>query len=78
MLKIRDSLAMLAAARINANNDDERALAVRAMQAAKLKVVLHISTKPPHAASPAPQAGVSRHNAAISVKGEFSTISGGL
>ena len=35
---------MLAAARINANNDDERALAVRAMQAAKLKVVLHIET----------------------------------
>ena len=40
--KVRDSLALLAAARVNANDADERARAGRALTARQIKVVLHL------------------------------------
>jgi len=41
-LKVRDSLAGLAAAACNANDADERALARRAIKKRRLRVVLHL------------------------------------
>lgn len=46
--KVRDSLALLAAANVNANNDDEKARAGLALRSRKIRVVLHLeqTTKP--------------------------------
>jgi len=46
--KVRDSLALLAAARVNANDDVEKAQAGRALRCRSIRVVLHLEqpTKP--------------------------------
>lgn len=46
--KVRDSLALVAVASVNANDADEKGRAGRALQSRKLKVVLHLeqTTKP--------------------------------
>lgn len=41
-LKVRDSLAALVAARVNANDTDEKALAMAALRCSGLRVVLHL------------------------------------
>ncbi|MBB4639259.1 hypothetical protein [Longimicrobium terrae] len=41
-LKVRDSLAVLAAARFNANDDDEKSFADKALRAHGLRIVLHL------------------------------------
>jgi hypothetical protein len=41
-LKVRDTLAALAAARINANDDDEKRIAAEALKCRQLHVVLHL------------------------------------
>jgi hypothetical protein len=40
--KVRDSLALVAVANVNANNDDEKARAGRALRSRKIRVVLHL------------------------------------
>lgn len=40
--KIRDSLALIAVASVNAKDDDEKARAGRALQSRKIRVVLHL------------------------------------
>lgn len=40
--KVRDSLALLAAASVNANDQDEKLQARRALRAPKIRVVLHL------------------------------------
>jgi hypothetical protein len=46
--KVRDSLAALAAARVNANDDAEKAMAETALRGRRLRIVLHLEqTAPP-------------------------------
>lgn len=47
-LKVRDSLATLAAARVNANDAGEKALAAKAMRCSLLRVVLHLEQPAKH------------------------------
>ncbi|HST60996.1 MAG TPA: hypothetical protein VLK84_19995 [Longimicrobium sp.] len=46
--KVRDSLALVAVANVNANDDDEKARAGRALRSRKIRVVLHLeqTTRP--------------------------------
>jgi len=47
-LKARDTLAALAAARVNANDADEKRLAVSAMRCCRLRIVLHLEQPTKH------------------------------
>jgi hypothetical protein len=40
--KVRDSLALVAAASVNANDDDEKAQALHALRCGRIRVVLHL------------------------------------
>jgi hypothetical protein len=44
-IKVRDSLALLAAARVNATDGDQKAIANRALNARSLRVVLHLEQR---------------------------------
>lgn len=44
--KVRDSLAMLAAARCNANNENEKTVAAHSLAARKWRVALHLEQPP--------------------------------
>lgn len=46
--KARDTLAALAAARVNANDDRERAMADRALRCGRLRIVLHLEQPARH------------------------------
>ena len=46
--KVRDSLAALVAAKINANDNDEQQLASRALTVKKIRVVLHLEQPEKH------------------------------
>lgn len=46
--KVRDSLALVAAAQARANDDEERAHAARALRARNIRVVLHLEQPPTH------------------------------
>lgn len=45
-IKVRDSLAGLAAARVNANDNAERSTAAQALRRARIRVVLHLEQPP--------------------------------
>ena len=47
-LKVRDSLAVLVASRVNANDSDEKAMANAALQCSRLRVVLHLEQPAKH------------------------------
>ena len=57
--KVRDTLAALVAAKVNANDDEEKDLATKALQCSRIRVVLHLeqpikhSTLFPRAINPA-------------------------
>jgi len=47
-LKVKDTIAGLVAARINANDESEKALAVQAIACNRIRVVLHLEQPTPH------------------------------
>lgn len=49
-MKVRDSLAALVAAKANANDEDEKAMAVTALRCPRLRVVLHLEQPAKHSA----------------------------
>ena len=57
-LKVRDTLAMLAGARRNANNDHERTLARSAFRSTRWRVAVHLEVARPTRASNDPRANV--------------------
>ncbi len=50
-MKARDSLAALVAAKANANDADEKAMAVAALRCPRLRVVLHLEQPAKHSGS---------------------------